>query len=364
MPEFMPGRELARLYYVEAVAPILETHYPGRAHSAGLLGSGSEVLGFDDPMSSDHNWGPRLAIFLSTEDCVRVADELRATLANELPFDFCGYATHFEEVPGDPGSLIPVVTDRHPIQHQVQITTLPAFLQRTIGTELEQEPALWDWLLIPEQKLRSLAEGVVFRDDLDLLLPMQRKLAYYPHDVWLYLLSAQWQRIGQEEPFVGRAGFVGDEVGSAVIAARLVRDLMRLGMLMEKQYAPYPKWFGTAFARLDCAQRLTPVFERTLAATDWVERAQALGAACEIMAGMHNELGITEPAPASVSRFHSRPFMVIQGEQIARSIWAAIEDEAVKSLPFGVGKVDQYVDSTDILSHISRCRALGAVYGA
>ncbi len=358
----MPGRELARLYYVEAVAPILETYHPGLEHSAGLLDSGSEVLGFDDPMSADHNWGPRLGIFLGVEDCARVADKLWATLANELPFDFCGYPTHFEEAPGDPGSLVPVAAGRHPIRHQVQITTLPAFLRRTIGTELEQEPTLWDWLLIPEQKLRTLAEGAVFCDDLDLLLPMQRKLAYYPHDVWLYLLSAQWQRIGQEEPFVGRAGLVGDEAGSAVIAARLVRDLMRLALLMEKQYAPYPKWFGTAFARLSCAGRLTPVFERSLAATDWEERAQALSAACETMAGMHNDLGITKPVPASLSRFHSRPFMVIQGDSIARSIWAAIEDEAVKSLPFGVGKVDQYLDSTDILSHISRSRALDAVY--
>lgn len=36
---------------------------------------------------------------------------------------------------------------------------------------------------------------------------------------------------------------------------------MRLCFLMEKQYAPYPKWFGTAFAQLDCAERLLPVFE-------------------------------------------------------------------------------------------------------
>ena len=219
-----------------------------------------------------------------------------------------------------------------------------------------------DWLLIPEQQLRTLTEGAVFHDGLNVLLPMQCKLAYYPHDVWLYLLSAQWQRIGQEEPLVGRAGIVGDETGSAIIAARLVRDLMRLGLLMEKQYAPYPKWFGTAFSRLNCARRLTLIFEGVLAAAHWEERVRALNAACEIMAGAHNELGITEPLPASVSRFHSRPFMVIQGQGIALAIWEAITDEAVRALPFGVGKVDQYLDSTDILSHVSRCRALGAVY--
>ena len=155
---------------------------------------------------------------------------------------------------------------------------------------------------------------------------------------------------------------VGDDTGSAVITARLVRDLMRLGLLMEKQYAPYPKWFGTAFSRLFCAERLAPLLRRVLAADDWVAREQALGLAYELMAGLHNELGITEAVPDRVSRFYGRPFVVIQGEQIARTIWQAITDKEVKALPFGVGKVDQYLDSTDVLSSITRCRSLGAVY--
>ena len=47
------------------------------------------------------------------------------------------------------------------------------------------------------------------------------KFAYYPHDVWLYLMAAGWSRIGQEERLMGRAGLVGDELRSAVIGARL-----------------------------------------------------------------------------------------------------------------------------------------------
>ena len=50
------------------------------------------------------------------------------------------------------------------------------------------------------------------------------QLAWYPDDVWLWLLACQWRRIDQEEPFVGRTAEVGDELGSRVIAARLVRD--------------------------------------------------------------------------------------------------------------------------------------------
>jgi hypothetical protein len=202
----------------------------------------------------------------------------------------------------------------------------------------------------------------VFHDGLNVLQPLRRKLAYYPRDVWLYLLSAQWTRIGQEEPFVGRAGIVGDEIGSALVAARLVGDLIRLCFLMEKQYAPYSKWYGTAFAQLKCAATLTPIFHRVLSAPKWQEREEQLGAALEIAATKHNDLGITSPVSTQLSQFHDRPFTVIEAGDIAERIWETIQDAEVQALPYGVGKVEQVVDSTDILSNADRCRKMRALY--
>lgn len=191
---------------------------------------------------------------------------------------------------------------------------------------------------------------------------MRHEFAAYPHDMWLYLLAAEWQRIGQEEPFVGRTGFLGDELGSAVIAARLVHDVMQLCFLMERQYAPYPKWFGSAFGQLNCASRLKPVLERVLRSTSWQEREQHLCSIYETVAAMHNDLRITEPVPTRVSQFHNRPFLVIKGKTIATAIWDAIQDPEVRALPYGVGKIDQYVNSTDVLSHTERYRKLGVLY--
>jgi hypothetical protein len=362
VPDFIPGLKLAGLFYREAVRPILQADYPSLVHSAGLLGTGSEVLGFDTEMSTDHNWGPQVTLYLSEKDHARLAGDLRQTLGYKLPFTFRGYPTHFEDAPDDPGTVLSTVTRSRPINHRVLVTTLSAFVQRTVGLDPARELTVLDWLTIPEQLLRSLVAGAVVHDGLNVLEPLRRRLAYYPHDVWLYLLSAQWQRIGQEEPFVGRAGSVGDDAGSAIIAARLVRDIMRLCLLMEQHYAPYSKWFGSAFARLDCADRLLPIMSRVLGATNWQDRERNLVTAYEIVAAMHNGLNITEPVPTSVSSFHNRPFMVIQGEAIGRSIWETIQDPEVRSLPYGVGKVDQYVDSTDILSHIEQCRRLDAIY--
>ena len=78
---FVPGLELSRQFYAELVRPILDARFPGLPHSAALLGRGSEVLGFDDEMSTDHDWKPRVLLFLREEDQARhgeaVGDSLR-----------------------------------------------------------------------------------------------------------------------------------------------------------------------------------------------------------------------------------------------------------------------------------------------
>jgi hypothetical protein len=161
---------------------------------------------------------------------------------------------------------------------------------------------------------------------------------------------------------MGRCGQVGDELGSRLVAARLVRDLMRLCFLMERQYAPYIKWFGTAFSGLRCADALTPVLLRALAADSWPEREQALTLAYEFVAGMHNDLGITEPLSAQVQPFYDRPFQVLNAERFADAIQAAISDPEVQALPPNLGAIDQFVDSTDVLTYPERFNRLKLMY--
>lgn len=57
--KFLPAVRLAGLFYREAVAPLLRECFPRLTHSAALIGTGSEVLGFDTARSMDHDWGRR-----------------------------------------------------------------------------------------------------------------------------------------------------------------------------------------------------------------------------------------------------------------------------------------------------------------
>jgi hypothetical protein len=265
-------------------------------------------------------------------------------------------------VPDEPGTYLPRPVAEGPVNHRVSVSHLASWVEEYTGWKMIAPPSLIDWLVIPEQMLLSLTAGRVYHSGLGDVQRMQAWLHYYPRDVWLYLQHAQWQRIAEEEPFVGRAGIAGDEIGSAVIAARLVRDIMRLCFLLEWRYAPYAKHFGASFARLASAPVMQPLLREVLQATSWQVREQALGAAYGNVATRSNALGLFAPLPTEVSSFYDRPFQVIHGGRYADALWAAIEDEAVRRLPPGLGKVDQFVDATSVLSHRARFRGLAALY--
>jgi hypothetical protein len=336
-PAFVPGIELSGAFYEEVVAPVV-ADVP---HSAALLGSGSDVLGYDTARSTDHGWGPRLQVFVA--DPVR--DDVAGAVEAALPESFRGWPVRYG-------------WDEVPVSHHVEVAALGAWLQRRLGVDPRGGLTARDWLALPQQLLLEVTSGAVFHDGLGELGAVREALKWYPHDVWLWLLACQWRRIDQEEPFPGRAAEVGDELGSRVLAARLVRDAMRLCFLLESRYAPYSKWLGTAFRRLDAWDEVGPTLEATLMTVDFREREEAFVAAIEAVARRHNALGITLPVEPIVRLFHSRPFRVLGSGRFVDACLERVEDEWLRSLPL-VGGIDQFVDSTDVLSSPETARRVG-----
>jgi hypothetical protein len=54
--------------------------------------------------------------------------------------------------------------------------------------------------------------------------------------------------------------------------------------------------------------------------------------------------------------------MVIYGERFADALEATISDERIYAFPKQVGSVDQWVHSTDVLTHADRRRRLRMLY--
>ena len=67
----MKGMELCERFFFEVAQPVLKQYFPSLAYTAGMLGYGSDILGYDDEVSTDHMWGPRFYLFLSQEDIAR-----------------------------------------------------------------------------------------------------------------------------------------------------------------------------------------------------------------------------------------------------------------------------------------------------
>ncbi|MEM8856824.1 MAG: DUF4037 domain-containing protein [Chloroflexota bacterium] len=354
--KFIKGLDLGEIFYREAVKPLLDEHYPNLTYSAALLGAGSEILGFDTAQSADHDWGPRLMLFLQPEDHDEIGRELFQFFRTHLPKEVRGYSTNFAKPDG--GSSFMAPTDGDEINHRIGIYTVGGLFKHMLRFDPRDEMQPADWVKVPGYNLRMATAGRVYHDGLNQLDLIRKKLAYYPHDVWLYLLATQWSRIGEEEAFVGRTGQVGDELGSRLVAGRLINDMMRLCFLMERQYPTYIKWYGTAFSKLNCADELIPIFMAVMDAQRWHAREKALIQAYEIVMRKHNSLGLTDEIEPTVRLFHDRPFLVTQAERFAAALYNKVEDTAVLALPRYLGSIDQFVDSTAALQYLDRFESL------
>jgi len=336
--QFTAGLDLARGYYREVVGPLLAP----LPHSAALIGSGSEVLGFDTPRSTDHNWGLRLQVFVAATN----TDRADAIIAEGLPATWQGHPTAFTQA-DLPGAVA---------RHCVTVTDPATWWRGQLGFDPRAGITVADWLATPTQRLAENTGGAVFHDGLDALQPARAALAWYPDDVWAYVLACQWRRIAQEEAFPGRCAEVGDDLGSAVVTARLVRDLMRLCLLMHRRYPPYSKWLGSAFARLPAIDALRADLIAAMAASDWRTRERHLAAAYRAVAERHNQLSITAPLDTTTRLYHDRPYQVLDAGRFVTALQAGITAPDLRDRPL-TGAVDQFVDNTDALGDLTLTRA-------
>ncbi|MDW4918037.1 DUF4037 domain-containing protein [Streptomyces californicus] len=369
---FLPGLELSRILYEEAVRPVLDAECPGLRYAAARVGAGSEVLGFDTARSADHEWGPRLDLFLEPADAAAHGERIHRLLAERLPKDVRGWPTHFRHAdPADPvGHMEPT---EGPVHHRVAVRDVGGWVHEHLGIRVPRTAGegeahgravageglgmtARDWLALPQQRLAEATGGAVFHDGVGALTRVRRELVWYPDEVWRYLLACQWQRISQEEAFVGRCAEVGDELGSAVVAGRLVRDLMRLCLLLARRYPPYSKWLGSAFARLPEAAGLLPTLRGAVTATDHAVRERRLGDAYEAVGALQNRSGLAEEVDPGRRPYHSRPFQVLHAERFAHVLARTLTDPELRGRPL-TGSVDQWADSTDFLARPGAVRA-------
>ncbi len=277
----------------------------------------------------------------------------------------------------DNGTRLAEEIESGPVEHLIEIETISGYWQRTGKIDPFHELTVTEWLTIPQQQLLEWTAGKVFHDDLG-LGDVRQKFSWYPQDVWLYLLASQWAQLAEIEAFVGRTWQLGDELGFHLLKTRAVDQIMRLCFLMEKSYAPYAKWYGTAFKTLQCYPELKEIVNQILKATTYPDCEPWLVKAYLYVAEKHNRLQITavvEPITRTYSGWHvynaeqrelelddlnnTRPHQVLFAGRYSDAIQDQIHDPEVLVLRPNLGSVSQFlvesspaVQSTDFYRNL------------
>ena len=172
----MKGIELSKEYFEAFGKEVLETEFSAALPllAVGLVGGGSECLGFDDEVSTDHDFEPGFCIFLPDEETVdrRTAFLLERAYA-KLPKEFMG----FKRSP-----LNPVGGNRH------GVIRMEDFFLEKVGSR-DGRLSLGQWFSVPEQGLLEATSGAVFFDNLGKFSEIRKRLGYFPEDIRLKKLS-------------------------------------------------------------------------------------------------------------------------------------------------------------------------------
>lgn len=225
----MQGIELARRFYETCGIPMLTEQFPSVIDriAVGLVGEGSECLGFDDDISQDHDFEPGFCLFVTRDDYEQFGFALERAYA-KLPKTFEGFRRE---------TLSPVGGNRH------GVLVIEDFYTRFLGAPHAPESPD-HWLQIPSSALCSATSGEIWRDDLGLFSKTRDTLlAGYPNDVRLKKLAAHAIGMAQSGQYNLLRCLKRDEVGAAgLCCGQFVRHAISAVYLLNNTYEPFYKW--------------------------------------------------------------------------------------------------------------------------
>ncbi|MBO4775382.1 MAG: DUF4037 domain-containing protein [Lachnospiraceae bacterium] len=240
----MNGLKLAREYYETYGKEMLEGGFSDYLPfiSVGLAGSGSEVLGFDDEISRDHDFEPGFCIFIPSEDVLdrKVAFALERAYA-KLPSEFKGFSRQ---------KISPAGGARH------GVIRLDEFLTGKIGNP-EGRLSVHEWLKIPTQYLLEVTKGELFYDGDGRFTKIREELSLMPRDVRLKRLAGHLLLMSQSGQYnYMRMVKRGDMAAAGMCVYEYVKNAVAAIYLLNNEYMPYYKWQMRGLKELDILSEL------------------------------------------------------------------------------------------------------------
>lgn len=225
----MKGLELSRGYYEDVVRPAIEEKFGDKINrmAFGLVGDGSECYGFDDELSQDHDFGPRVQIWLTNEDFEEFGRDLQKFMET-VTKEYKGYKGVNMSQYGD---------------GREGVFTIGGFFARFIG--MDHVPAgIQEWRMIPEVNLSIATNGEVFYDELGRYTKFRKILQrQYPEELRMKKMAAKCMKMAQ----AGQYNYVrcmqrGEYVAAWIAASEFIKEACSMVHLLNKSYCPFYKW--------------------------------------------------------------------------------------------------------------------------
>ncbi len=225
----MKGLDISREFYLQFGKPMLEAEFPeaiGRI-AVGLVGEGSECLGFDDDISLDHDFEAGFCLFVTEKDYGEFGFKLSRAYS-KLPKEFCGLKRSL---------LSPVGGSRH------GVITIEDFYTKHLGAPNAPDSAE-RWLYTPSSSLLSASSGEVFSDPLGVFSSVREVLKKgYPEDIRRKKLSGHTVFMAQSGQYNYPRCLKRGESGAAQLAVfEFVKHAISAIYLLNDRYEPFYKW--------------------------------------------------------------------------------------------------------------------------
>jgi len=261
--------ERSREFYEQFGKSMIHTHFPKYENriAVGLVGEGSDCFGFDDMISTDHDYAVGFCMWLTEKDYAEIGLDLQKQYEELLDVysnvsknqSADGDLMQSKELDGNENVDYNIFLD-----NRRGVFTINGFCNQILGTQLDFEKNdNIDYLAINEEKLATLTNGEIFCDELGSFLAVRERLQkYYPDQVWRLRLAQSLHEFAQyAQSNYSRMMARKDYVTANLCIGKAIESAMNLVYLLNRTYAPYYKWKKKGLSRLDKLQTVVPFLE-------------------------------------------------------------------------------------------------------
>lgn len=232
----------SKAFYESAGKAMIEKHFPQYVEriAVGLVGEGSDCFGFDDEISSDHDYAPGFCMWLTEKDY----QEIGAKLQKE-----------YDQLTSSEGRL----------GYRRGVFSINQFYSGIMEIAGDYENTLSvDYETCKEHLLATASNGQIFRDDLGVFTKIRNQiLKYYPETVWRRKLAQCIHDFAQyAQSNYSRMMARKDTVTAMICVGKGVESALDLMYLLERTYAPYYKWKKKGLENSRLAKQIFPILEK------------------------------------------------------------------------------------------------------